>query len=201
MVFAGLGAAEVLEADARHLGARELLRDAAAAIGPRVLDESWPWPEPRLSYANATLAEVLIVAGALLGRPEVTDDGLAMLRWLLDRETVGGHLSPTPVGGSGPDDDPGVRFDQQPIEVAAMADACARAAAVTADPVWLAGVERAVRWFSGDNDAGVAMTDPVTGGGYDGLCSDGPNRNQGAESTLAMIATDQLGRRLAAAAP
>jgi hypothetical protein len=201
MAFAALGASEVLALDPSHRSARALLAAAVDTIGRPTADAAWPWPEPRLSYANATLAEVLIVAGALLGRPEVTDDGLAMLRWLLDRETVGGHLSPTPVGGSGPDDDPGVGFDQQPIEVAAMADACARAAAVTADPVWLAGVERAVRWFSGDNDAGVAMTDPVTGGGYDGLCSDGPNRNQGAESTLAMIATDQLGRRLAAAAP
>ncbi len=36
----------------------------------------------------------------------------------------------------------------------------------------------------GDNDAGLAMWDPATGGGYDGLRADGPNLNQGAESTL-----------------
>jgi hypothetical protein len=35
------------------------------------------------------------------------------------------------------------------------------------------------------------MWDRATGGGYDGLTPDGPNLNQGAESTLALIATLQ----------
>jgi hypothetical protein len=40
------------------------------------------------------------------------------------------------------------------------------------------------------------MCDQETGGGYDGLTPDGPNRNQGAESTLALISTLQHGRTL-----
>ena len=52
-------------------------------------------------------------------------------------------------------------FDQQPIEVAAMADACARAYAVTGDSTWRDGVElRSVGWFLGANDVGVPMCDP-----------------------------------------
>jgi hypothetical protein len=35
------------------------------------------------------------------------------------------------------------------------------------------------------------MIDPISGGGFDGLTRTGVNRNQGAESTLAMIATLQ----------
>ena len=35
------------------------------------------------------------------------------------------------------------------------------------------------------------MWDPVTGGGYDGLTATGPNLNQGAESTLALVTTMQ----------
>jgi hypothetical protein len=35
-------------------------------------------------------------------------------------------------------------FDQYPAEVAALADACARAAAVTGDSTWLTGVEMSV---------------------------------------------------------
>ncbi len=35
------------------------------------------------------------------------------------------------------------------------------------------------------------MSDPVTGGGFDGLTPTGPNLNQGAESTLALISTMQ----------
>ena len=38
------------------------------------------------------------------------------------------------------------------------------------------------------------MWDPRTGGGYDGLTAHGPNLNQGAESTLALISTLQHAR-------
>jgi hypothetical protein len=143
-----------------------------------------------LSYANAALPEALIAAGQALERPDVTEDGLTLLRWLLDRETPDGHLSPTPVDGAGPGDG-SPRFDQQPIEVAALADACARAHTITGDDAWRRGVDLAIAWFAGDNDCGAVMWDPVTSGGYDGLTATGPNLNQGAESTLALISTLQ----------
>lgn len=72
-----------------------------------------------------------------------------------------------------------------------MADACARAARVTGDSEWKLGIDRAIRWFEGDNDAATAMWDPLTGGGYDGLESHGANLNQGTESTLALVTTLQ----------
>ena len=58
----------------------------------------------------------------------------------------------------------------------------------------------AISWFLGDNDRSIAMYDPESGGGYDGLTDTGPNLNQGAESTLAMISTLQHGRTPAPAA-
>jgi hypothetical protein len=190
MAFAALGAAELLAAQPRHSRALRVLADAVVTIGPVRADHAWPWPEERLSYANAALPEALIAAGALLERPEVVADGLLLLDWLLDRQTVDGHLSPVPVAGAGRDDR-SPAFDQQPIEVAALADACARAESVTGDAAWRRGVEMAIGWFAGDNDVGVAMSDPVTGGGFDGLTPTGPNLNQGAESTLALITTMQ----------
>ena len=122
-----------------------------------------------------------------------------MLEWLLTVETRDGHLSVVPAGGWGPGEDRPA-FDQQPIEVAALADACMRAATVTGDSSWLAGVEMSVSWFLGDNDAKVPLLDERTGGGCDGLSRDGRSRNQGAESTLAMISVLQLGVRLSAGA-
>jgi hypothetical protein len=80
--------------------------------------------------------------------------------------------------------------------VSALADACARAAAVDTNPIWLAGVRAAAAWFIGDNDAGEPMWDPDTGGGYDGLHADRVSSNQGAESTLAVISTSQHAQRL-----
>jgi hypothetical protein len=195
MAFAALGAIEVLEHDEPHQRARSLLADAIGVIGPMSPDPDWPWPEPRLSYANAALAEVLIAGGRILDRPEALESGLALLRWLLDRETADGHLSPTPVGGAGRDDGTR-RFDQQPIEVAALADACARAYDVTGDEAWQRGVDLAIDWFAGNNDVGAVMWDSETHGGYDGLTPTGPNLNQGAESTLALISKLQHAPRL-----
>jgi hypothetical protein len=125
----------------------------------------------------------------------VVEDALSLLRWLLARETVEGHLSPSPVGGSGPDDRPPA-FDQQPIEVAAMADACAHAVLLTGDDVFRRGLVQSIGWFDGDNDAGATMWDVTTGGAYDGLEPTGPNLNQGTESTLALISTRQQARTL-----
>jgi hypothetical protein len=197
MAFAALGAAEILEAWPDHPGAFGLLASAAAVIGEPSANAAWPWPHPRLSYANGALAEAVIVAGSRLGDDPMLRNGLRMLEWLLECETRDGHLSVVPVGGWGPGEErPG--FDQQPIEVAAIADACVRAASVTGDPAWLTGVEMCVAWFFGDNDAKVPLLDEQSGGGCDGLGPSSRNRNQGAESTLAMISVMQQGCRLIA---
>jgi hypothetical protein len=195
MAYAALGAAELLAVDPAHRAARELISDYAASLAAPNGDPAWPWPEPRLTYANAVLAEALIAAGAVRDDSTLRQRGLDLLGWLIEYETADGHFSPTPVGGRGAEDArPG--FDQQPIEVAALADACARAAVVDAGAIWPDAVRAAAAWFMGDNDAGQVMWDPETGGGYDGLHADGVNRNQGAESTLAVISTLQHAQRL-----
>jgi hypothetical protein len=195
MAFAALGAAELLAVDPDHRVARELITDYAASLAAPNGDPAWPWPEPRLTYANAVLAEAMIAGGVALDDMMLRQRGLDLLGWLIEYETSDGHLSPTPVGGRGAEDaQPG--FDQQPIEVATLADACARAAVVDAGAIWPDTVRAAAAWFMGDNDAGQVMWDPETGGGYDGLHADGVNGNQGAESTLAVISTLQHAQRL-----
>jgi hypothetical protein len=104
-------------------------------------------------------------------------------------------LSVPPVGGRCPGDT-GPGFDQQPIEVSALADACGSAFRITRQSSWLTGVDLAWDWFGGDNDSATPMFDPHTGGGYDGLERHGRNLNQGAESTLAMLATAQQARQI-----
>jgi hypothetical protein len=195
MAYAALGAAELLAVKPDHGVARELISDYAASLAAPNGDPAWPWPEPRLTYANAVLAEAMIAAGAVLDDSTLRQRGLDLLGWLVEFETADGHLSPTPVGGRGAEDArPG--FDQQPIEVASLADACSRAAVVDAGAIWPDTVRAAAAWFMGDNDAGQVMWDPETGGGYDGLHADGVNANQGAESTLAVISTLQHAQRL-----
>jgi hypothetical protein len=194
MAFAALGAAEILSVDPGHQAARELLTDYADTVAKPNGDTAWPWPEPRLTYANAVLPEAMIAAGVALNDSTLRQQGLDLLGWLVEYETAGDHLSPTPAAGRGPNDvRPG--FDQQPIEVSTLADACARAAAIDTGSTWPDGVRAAAAWFMGHNDALQLMWDPETGGGFDGLQADGVNRNQGAESTLAVLSTMQHARR------
>jgi hypothetical protein len=200
MAFAVLGAAEMAAVDPDDVITRALLEAGVAKIGRPRRNRGWPWPESRLTYANAVVPEALIAAGTALGDDRTVEDGLRLLDWLLETETNDGHLSVTAVGGWGPGE---IRatFDQQPIEAAALADACARAYRCTRDRRWLAGIDLAIAWFGGDNDAGVGLLDAGTGGGYDGLTATGCNTNQGAESTLALISTMQHGRLRAPTGP
>lgn len=194
MAFAALGAAELLMVSPGNRTATDLLRYYADAI-PRPMDEpGWPWPEPRLTYANAVLAEARIATGVALERQGLLVDGLALLAWLVDDHTSGGHLSPTPTAGFGRGEERPA-FDQQPIEVSSLADACARAAVIDDSTTWPDGVLKAAAWFMGVNDSQRVMWDQETGGGFDGLLVDEVNRNQGAESTLALISTLQHAQR------
>ena len=197
MAFAAIGAVSVLTEDPGHRVARALLHQAVDVIGP-IPSGSWSWPEAELTYANAALAEAVIAAGDALDLTAVLDQGLTMLAWLLALETEHGHLSVTGVTGRGPDDH-GQQFEQRPMEVAAMADACWRAFTVTGDNTWSRGVAAAAGWFVGDNDTGLAMHDDVSGGGFDRLYADRVDVNQGAEATLALVSTMQRAHSFAPA--
>jgi glycosyltransferase involved in cell wall biosynthesis len=193
--FAVLGAVAALGAPPRSDGALELLRSAAAGLGCVSRDPAWPWPEPRLTYANAALAEARIAAGVALADDALLADGLELLAWLVDVETSGDHFSFTPAGGWARGE-PRPGFDQQPIEAGAMADACARAFDATGDAKWTDRAVVAAEWFLGRNDVRVPLLDQRTGGCKDGLERNGVNDNEGAESTIASIAALQQARRI-----
>ena len=193
--FAILGASELLTGDPENAAARKALTHWARVL--HVSDDpGWPWPEPRLTYDNARIPEALIAAGTSLGLDHLVEDGLRLLDWLMTIETSDDHYSFTPVGGWAPGETrPG--YDQQPVEAAAMADACTRAWLLTGDDKWRDGVLRAARWLVSDNDGDVVLYDFETGGCCDGLTKNGPNLNQGAESTLSALSTLQQARRVA----
>jgi hypothetical protein len=77
-------------------------------------------------------------------------------------------------------------FDQQPLEAQATIDACVAAHELTRDPRWAEEAMRAYRWYLGGNDLEMPLASPQDGGCFDGLMPTGLNRNQGAESILAL---------------
>ena len=140
-----------------------------------------------------------MVGGALFGDQDLVRRGKALLTWLLDVQTIAGRLSIIPHTGWSLGE-PLPAFDQQPIEVAALVDACSTAYDLTSDRVWRDFAMLGRRWFDGHNDQGIAMRDAITGAGFDALTLDGRNENQGAESTLAQMSTFQRTTRLLQAA-
>jgi hypothetical protein len=199
MAFAGLGAAEMLRVEPGCGDARALLGGAADAVASACPHDRW-WPEERLTYANAVLPDVLMAAGDTLDRDDLTQRGLAMLDRLLRLQLRDGHLSLVPATGWAAGEMLPA-FDQQPIEAATLADACARAFDLTLDTRWADAVHLCAGWFLGANDVGVPLYDPATGGCCDGLEAHGRNENQGAESTLALVTTIQHASRLAPRRP
>ena len=77
-------------------------------------------------------------------------------------------------------------FDQQPLEAQATVDACVAAFEATGDRRWIDEAMRAYGWFLGQNDLDMPLASSADGGCFDGLMPTGFNRNQGAESILAL---------------
>jgi hypothetical protein len=197
--WAVLGACAVLATHPENAEAAELVHRALRRIGSVAADPLWPWPEIRLAYDNARLAEARIVGGVTLSDSALRDEGLVLLEWLVSVESTAGHFSFTPTGGRGPGELP-PGFDQQPLEAGSMADACAAAFDATGDKLWADQTLLAAEWFLGAHDTGVPLFDPASGGCCDGLMRDGRNENQGAESTLALISAFQQSARVQAGA-
>jgi len=151
--------------------------------------KDWPWCADSLSYDNARLPQALLLSGQWLPDREMLETGLRALDWLKQVQTdetgrhfaaIGNHGWLTRDGGK-------ARFDQQPIEAAAMVDACIEAFNCTRDEEWIAYAYRCLNWYQGENDLGVTLCDYATGGCRDGLEAQGANENQGAESTLCWL--------------
>lgn len=157
----------------------------------------WTWFEPTLTYDNARLPEALLAAGEALGCDDMRDDARAALDWLAAVQT-GPRGTFQPVGNESFHQryvTPSL-YDQQPVEVAAMVDACAGAYAATGDARWIDEAARAHAWFLGNNVAGTVMHAHDGAGCHDGLGRNGVNLNQGAESLLAIQLANTTLRRL-----
>lgn len=150
--------------------------------------DDWIWPEDNVTYANGKLPHALLLAGQWLQRNEMVELGLSSLDWLLDLKS-GPDGIVSPIGNDGWCQRNGHRaeFDQQPLEIQGLIDACLEAYNVTADDRWAANARRCFDWFLGKNTVNRVLYDSETGGCRDGLQPSGVNENQGAESTLSWL--------------
>jgi glycosyltransferase involved in cell wall biosynthesis len=195
--FAMLGADYVLASDGAHKTAQAVLAGGAAFLLSRLKETrraDWPWFESALAYDNCRMPEAMIRAGLRLDRPDFIACGIATLDWILDLQTSpSGYFRAVGSDSFGHEYSTPRPFDQQPVEAWAAIDGAAAAFDATGDTRWLTHANRAYAWFSGENDRGVAVADPLTGSCHDGINPRGLNLNEGAESVLAwQLATCSL---------
>jgi glycosyltransferase involved in cell wall biosynthesis len=167
---------------------RELLSERLMRRYNDAANDEWHWFEDVVSYANAKLANAMILSGRCMMNKSMLELGLHTLKWLTKLQTSDRGLF-RPIGSNGffPRGKERAIFDQQPIEAQTTVSACIEAYTATSDPAWITEAWRAFDWFLGRNDLGLAPYDPNTGGCRDGLHADRLSQNQGAESTLAFL--------------
>lgn len=163
----------------RVLGDRALERLAAES------DAGWTWFEPVMTYDVARQPEALLRAGLTLEQQRFVDGGLVALSFYEGIAVERGIFVPIGNRGWYPRGGERARYDQQPLEAAAMLDAEEAAFDVTSDRRHLVAARVARAWYDGENSEGIVMAHG--GGCYDGLGMGCANRNMGAESTLALL--------------
>jgi len=151
--------------------------------------EDWPWCEETLTYDNARLPQALLLSGQLLGDDEMLQTALRALNWLkeIQHDESGSYFAAIGNHGWFTRGGDKAQFDQQPIEAAAMVDACIDAFNYTRDEEWITYAYRCLNWYQGDNELHIPLYDHTTGGCRDGLQAQSANDNQGAESTLCWL--------------
>jgi hypothetical protein len=171
--FVGAGFGQIGEALGPFAVSIASARSALVGLGPA--------PNP-----DALAAGTAVVS--TLDDDALRQRGLRLLTWLLGVQTAdNGRLSV--IGSDGWLRRGGRRaqYDQQPLEAAALIEACKAAHRATDDQMWLDEMRRCFTWYLGENDAGVSLIEFKTHGCYDGLQRGGVNQNFGAESCVSWL--------------
>lgn len=189
--FSMLGLDALLKVEPGHEVANDLFRKGADKLWQawqQNATNDWPWWEDEVTYDNAKLSHALLIAGQRLSDKAMQDAAIQSLDWLVQVQTSDdGHLSIIGNNGWLQKGKPKADFDQQPLEAYALVHGCLLAADVTDDPKWARRAWMCFEWFRGNNDVGIPLYHPDTGGCQDGLKPDCVNKNQGAESSLAYL--------------
>lgn len=147
----------------------------------------WKWFESILTYDNGMLPLSLLHASPILNDQEVTHVAIESMNFLTNHTLKDNYLSI--IGNENWYQKAGVRsvFAQQPVDAMAMVLMFFQAFHVTKDKEYLNKLYISFLWFLGENDLRMSLYDFETKGCCDGFESNGVNRNQGAESSIAYL--------------
>jgi glycosyltransferase involved in cell wall biosynthesis len=149
--------------------------------------DDWRWFEDIICYDNGIMPMALFQTYSILREEKYLRVARETLEFLEKTITHNGRLSI--VGSRGWYKRGGIKakYDQQPIDAAAMVLAYQSAYRVTEDKEYLKKMRQAFGWFLGENDMGMSLYDHETKGCADGLLPEGVSLNQGGESTVSFL--------------
>lgn len=148
---------------------------------------TWNWFADTLTYDNGILPLALFHAYAVTGDEEAAAIACAATAFLEKTMLKKGHLSLVGSNGWFYKNGKHAPFPQQAIDAMAMVLLFKSAYQHSGNLHYHACMMRCYRWFFAENDLGISLYDFHSQGGCDGLEEYGVNKNQGAESTLALF--------------
>jgi hypothetical protein len=147
----------------------------------------WVWFESLLAYDNGILPLALLHSAEILNDDKTTRAAYKTMDFLSKHTLKDNYLSI--IGNEKWFQNKGERsvFAQQPIDAMAMVLMFHQAYHLSKDKDYLNKLYASFLWFLGENDLRLSLYDYETQGCCDGFESNGINRNQGAESSLAYL--------------
>lgn len=151
-------------------------------------DESWPWPEDKLTYGNGIIPYAFLRYGMVFDDKDAIKQGKQLLDFVEKKCTT--KRLRGPVGNDGwlpRGSKPAPVYSQQPIDAAYMVWAWLAAYEISKNPDDLDKAKAWFDWFEGENVAGEKMYDPVDLRCFDGIDPSGVHHNSGAESNICLL--------------
>ncbi len=167
--------------------AKELLRVGADYLVKLYKENKrpgWDWFEPSVTYANAKVPYALMMAYSILKEEIYLSTALVTLNFLTSIQYNGTYFDIVGNKGWLVYGEEKASFDQQPIEIGCLVEACCEALRQTQDENFRKLANRAFNWFFGNNSQKEPVYNLKDDYPLDGLTETGVNENSGAESVL-----------------
>ncbi len=183
--YATLGLAHAVAVHAGYLPVLRLLAQRLLERLAANTEPGWTWFAQAMTYDVGRLPEAVVRAGIALKDELLIEGGRKALAFY-EGVAFEGRIF-VPIGNRGWYERGGARarYDQQPLEAAAMVGAELAVFEATGSTEARAAARAAMAWYEGANSEGIVMEHG--GGCYDGLGAGCANRNMGAESTLSLL--------------
>ncbi|HOA74246.1 MAG TPA: hypothetical protein PL151_02480 [Phycisphaerae bacterium] len=149
----------------------------------------WEWYDAQWTPLAATVPTALWYAYHCLGERRIFRVAQAMTQFVVDHLFRDGMLQPVGTQGTWSRNSNPPQYAQLPGEVYSIVELLCTAERISGTMSYGDYAELAARWFDGHNSKGAVMVDPSTGGCYNALTADGPDRNQSANAVLACLLT------------